>query len=444
MSAYETGSHLNRRTLLLGTAGTLGLATALPLVARAEGTAHSPEGRPQREHPPSWPEMEPYGAADTREDLWPRDDNSRLLELELRPRDEKLGRVWIRDTYVNCFVVDGNPLYVATGTTRAGDLNAASPWNDGIFVWVAVSLDGPWKLVDTTGVRPDGEKGKVWSPEFVGENAPGRTVVAPWQEYWHDEKRGKRGDVWAPEVHYFRGTWYIVACMGDDSRKVGSFMLKSEGGIEGPYRNVEGNLEKPFGDLAPDGPDGIDPEVYYHIDGGLYTEDDKAWLVLHNDLYAEFRDDMEDIVQTTDLPKFEQSRYSPEPYLEGAYVLKHEGKYYLVHSAWNRKSTNSDGSERYAYNTPEDESERYQYDAIIAVSDAFEGPYSRRWTAGVGAGHNNLFADADGRLWATFFRNPVAGYWADPSRVEDAAVAGVVRMEQAGPQGDRIYVQRRK
>ncbi|MGW1681255.1 family 43 glycosylhydrolase [Saccharopolyspora sp. NPDC002376] len=430
------GSHLNRRSLLLGTAGTLGLASVLPAATWANGLP------PQQEYPPNWPGMKPYGTADTRKDLWPRDDNSRVLELELRPRDEELGRIWIRDTYVNCFVVDGKPLYVATGTTRAPGLKGAAPWNDGIFVWVAASLDGPWKLVDTTGVRPDAEKGKVWSPEFAGENKPGRTVVAPWQEYWHDEEYGKRGNVWAPEVHYFRDTWYIVACMGDHSSKVGSFMLKSEGGVEGPYRIVEGNFEKPFGELAPGGPEWIDPEVYYHIDGGLYTEGDKAWLVLHNHLYAEFRDDMEDIVQRTNLPKFEQAPYSPEPYLEGAHVLKYEGKYYLMHAAWNRTSENPDGSTRYAYNVPETESERYQYDAIIAVADKFEGPYSKRWTAGVGAGHNNLFVDADGQLWATFFRNPVAGYWADPSRKADAAVAGVVRMEWTGPDGKRIYVRR--
>ncbi|HET6635611.1 MAG TPA: hypothetical protein VFH77_11390, partial [Streptomyces sp.] len=66
------------------------------------------------------------------------------------------------------------------------------------------------------------------------------------------------------------------------------------------------------------------------------------------------------------------------------------------------------------------------------------------WTLGVGAGHNNIFADHSGRLWATFFRNPNAGYWSDPARVADAAVPGVVRLEWTGPQGDRLYVQRRK
>lgn len=437
MPADEPGSHLNRRSMLLGTFGILGLATAVPAVAWARGAL------PHQEYPSNWPDAQPYGVADTRVDLWPRDDNSRVLDLELRARDEELGRVWMRDTYVNCFVVDGNPVYVATGTTRAADLDAASPWNDGIFVWVAESLDGPWELVDTTGIRPDADKGKVWSPEFVGENEPGRTVVAPWQEYWHDEEYGKRGNAWAPEVHHFRGTWYILACMGDHSRKVGSFMLKSEGGVEGPYRVVEGNLEKPFGELVSGGPEWVDPEIYYHIDGSLYAEGDNAWLVLHNDLYAKFRDDMEDIVPKKDLPRFQQTRYEPEPYLEGAYVLKHGAKYYMVHAAWNRTSINPDGSTRYAYDTPEGGSEQYQYDAIIAVSDTFEGPYSKRWTAGVGAGHNNLFVDAEGQLWATFFRNPVGGYWSDSSRVDDAAVAGVVRMEWTGPDGNRIYVQRR-
>ncbi len=256
-----------------------------------------------RRYPANWPAPEPYGLADTRPDLWPREDNSFVLPLEPRPRDEELGRVWMRDTYVNHFVVDGRPIYVATGTSRVPELNRAAPWNDGIFVWVSPSLRGPWRLVDTTGIRSDAERGKVWSPEFVGENRPGRTVVAAWQQYWYDDQFGKRGQVWAPEVHHFRGSWFIVARMGHHSRKVGSFMLVSEGGIKGPYRLVEGNLEKPFGDSFIGGPSFIEPGAYHHIDGSLYAEGDDAWLVLHNDLYTKFRDDMEDIVPTSDLPR---------------------------------------------------------------------------------------------------------------------------------------------
>ncbi|MDJ1132980.1 family 43 glycosylhydrolase [Streptomyces iconiensis] len=448
MTSSENGSPLDRRSLLAGV-GTLGVAVALPAASAqaaprpASAQAAAADVASSRRYPPNRPGLEPYGLADTHKDLWPRKDNSFVLPLELRPRDKERGTVWMRDTYVNCFTVQGRPLYVATGTTRVPGLEAAGPWNDGIFVWVARSLRGPWSLVDTTGIRPGAEKGKVWSPEFAGENRPGRTVVAAWQEYWHDDRFGKRGQAWAPELHYFRGTWYIVACMGDHSRKVGSFMLVSEGGIEGPYRLVEGNREKPFGDPVAGGPDFIEPGAYHHIDGSLYTERDDAWLVLHNHEYAKFRDDMEDIVPTTKLPRFQQQPYSPEPYLEGAYVLKHGGKYYLLHAAWNRASLRPDGSTRYAYDPPGQGRVQYQYDAVVAVADRFEGPYSKRWTAGVGAGHNNFFVDGKGRLWATFFRNPAFGHWSDPSRIDEAAVPGVVRVEWTGPKGNRLYVKRR-
>ncbi|GAB3136744.1 family 43 glycosylhydrolase [Microbispora hainanensis] len=443
MTGADNGFQVGRRSVLAGVAGLLGAAALPPAAAHADPKELPHGGGPKGRYPSNWPELTPYGLADTRTDLWPRDDNSFILPLEPRPRDEELGRVWMRDTYVNCFDVGGRPVYVATGTTRVPGLAAAGPWNDGIFVWTATSLHGPWKLADTTGIRPDAEKGKVWSPEFAGENRPGRTVVAPWQEYWYDDQFGKRGNVWAPEVHYFRGTWYIVACMGDHSQKVGSFMLVSEGGVEGPYRLVQGNHDKPFGDSFIGGPAFIKPGAYHHIDGGLFSEGDEAWLVLHNNLYAKFRDDMEDIIPTTNLPRFQQTPYAPEPYLEGAYVFKYDGKYYLVHAAWDRSSAGPDGGTRYAYDTAAAGRVQYQYDAIVAVADRFEGPYSKRWTLGVGAGHNNIFADRSGQLWATFFRNPNAGYWADPSRIGQAAVPGVVRLEWTGPEGDRLYVARR-
>lgn len=446
MTGRENEWYVGRRLLLAGAATTGAAAGLAPSAAHAaHGAAGAPAGRPRANgrYPENWPQLDPYGLADTRLDLWPREDNSFVLPLELRPQDEALGRVWMRDTYVNFFVVDGRPLYVATGTTRAAGVDKAAPWNDGIFVWTAPSLRGLWKLADTTGIRPHEQRGKVWSPEFVGENTAQRMVVAPWQEYWYDDQFGKRGNTWAPELHYFRGRWYIVACMGDHSQKVGSFMLVSDGGVEGPYRLVEGNRDKPFGDPVSGGPAVVAPGAYYHIDGGLFSEGDDAWLVLHNNVYAKFRDDMEDIVPTTNLPTFHQSPYTPEPYLEGAYVFKYGSKYYLVHAAWDRTSTNPDGTVRHAYDTPTPARTQYQYDAIVAVSDRFEGPYSKRWTAGVGAGHNNFFVDRSGHLWATFFNNPNAGYWADPSRLDQAAVPGVVRLEWTGPDGNRLYVKRR-
>ena len=445
MVSHGDDAQIDRRALLKG-ATLVGVTAMLSAVAMEAGPALAtqlPPAQSNRKYPAPWPEQTPYGLVDNRIDLWPRDDNSMVLPLELRPRDEELGHVWIRDTYVNFFKVNGHSVYVAAGTTRVPGLSAAQPWNDGIFVWTSPSMNGPWTLADTTGIRPDAEKGKVWSPEFVGENTPGRTVVAPWQEYWYDTKFGKRGEVWAPEVHYFNGRWYIVACMGDHSKKVGSFLLVSDGGVEGPYRLATGNLEKPFGDPTGSGPAVAKPEDYYHIDGSMFTEGDAAWLVLHNSVYARFSDDMEDIIPDTALPAFEQATYSPEPYLEGAYVFSYGGKYYLTQAAWDRASTNPDGSTRYAYDTPAPGRVQYQYDAIMAVADKLEGPYSPRWTLGVGCGGNSVFQDESGHLWTTFFRNPAQGYWADPSRLPDTAVPGVVRVEWTGPDSNRLYVQRR-
>ncbi|HEY6800667.1 MAG TPA: family 43 glycosylhydrolase, partial [Agromyces sp.] len=385
--------------------------------------------------PASWSIPMPYGAADGREELTPNEENSMILDLELRPQDAELGRVWMRDTYVNRFEVDGETLYVATGTTKVEGLAAAAPWNDGIYVWTSPSLEGPWTLADTTGLRPDQPKGKVWSPEFVGENTEGRIVVADWQTYKNpDDPATRAGDVWAPEVHYIDGTWYIVACMGDHSKLTGSFILASEGGPEGPYRNIEGNLSDPLGE-----PVRANNPQYYHIDGSLLDDGDATYLVLHNNLYAKMTADMEDLETPTGLPAFVQKKYSPEPYLEGSTITKFGGKYYLMHAVWaNRSGTADDPSWSYLPNT----GQKDQYDAIVAVSDSFEGPYSARYTAGVGAGHNNMFIDEDGTPWMTFFRNPAHGHWAAPDRIDDAAVAGVVRLEQSGPLGDILTVGR--
>ncbi|BDZ64106.1 family 43 glycosylhydrolase [Agromyces mangrovi Wang et al. 2018] len=392
-------------------------------------------GGDPRTTPVSWPIPMPYATADARDELQLRDDNSMVLDLELRPQDEELGRVWMRDTYVNRFEVDGETLYVATGTTRPEGLEKAAPWNDGIYVWTAPALEGPWTLADTTGIRSDHQKGKVWSPEFVDENTADRTVVADWQAWKNpDDPAARAGNAWAPELHYIDGDWYLVACMGDQSTLTGSFILKSEGGPEGPYRNIEANIDHPLGE-----PVRANNPQKYHIDGGLFDDGDTTYLVLHNDLYSEMSDDMETLVTPTDLPTFTQTAYSPEPYLEGATVTKVDGRYYLMHAVW---ALQSGSGENASWSYLGGSGSKHQYDAIVAVSDSFEGPYTARYTLGVGAGHNNMFIDEDGTAWATFFRNPASGYWADASRLDESAVPGVVRLEQSGPTGAMLTVAR--
>ncbi|MFF5988408.1 hypothetical protein, partial [Prauserella flavalba] len=76
MTGSENGSRLNRRSLLITTS----LATAAVLPVGAAAYASPAAAAPWvRRYPSNWPDLEPYGLADTRLDLWPRDDNSFIL-----------------------------------------------------------------------------------------------------------------------------------------------------------------------------------------------------------------------------------------------------------------------------------------------------------------------------------------------------------------------------
>ncbi len=329
---------------------------------------------------------------------------------------------------------------MATGTTNAEGLPGPGPYNDGIFVWTARSLKGPWKLADTTKFRPGADKGKVWSPEFASENTDKKTYVAPWQEWWEDDGEfGKRGNVWAPEIHYHQGVWYIMACMGDHSAKVGSFLLISEGGVEGPYRVAKGNLEKPFGDLAP-GPDWVEKDRYHFIDGSMYYEGkDACWCCT-----------------ATSTPS------SPTTW-------KTSSRRRICPSSRRSRTARSPTSRRFRAQVREevlpparglepDHPRRRRQPPLLPRTPRrpqavpvrhdrrggrqVRGPYSERYTAGVGIGHNNFFVDHTGKLWGTFFLNPASGYYSNPTRVDEAAVAGVVELEWTGPKGNRIQVKR--
>jgi hypothetical protein len=87
-------------------------------------------------------------------------------------------------------------------------------------------------------------------------------------------------------------------------------------------------------------------------------------------------------------------------------VADADGQLRLVHDqimpvpAWGEEGAgrrpDAHGSTRNACAPPGTGRVRYRYDAVGAVSDSFEGPYSERWTAGAGAGHDNFFEDHRG------------------------------------------------
>lgn len=281
--------------------------------------------------------------------------------------------VWMRDTYI-MLAPDG--YYYLTGTTAAPGKQHCWDWNDGLHLWRSRDLKD-WEHL---GLIWSLDRDATWQREAVivepGQIAPSRDIM--------DEKRRA---VWAPEIHYIKSQqqWLIVACMNGGK---GSFILRSTSGKpEGPYENIAANATGPLFD---------------NIDGSLFEDDDGAvYFVGHNHFIARLKDDLSGLAEP--MRTLAETPFDPEPYAEGAYVFKHDGKYHLLQAYWSFKKP--DGKFSYLgpqYNHPS----RQSYDVVVASADNIYGPYGPRYTAIVEAGHNNFFQDKQGRWWSTMFGNP--------------------------------------
>lgn len=175
-----------------------------------------------------------------------------------------------------------------------------------------------------------------------------------------------------------------MACLNGNQ---GSFVLKSTSGKpEGPYQNIAGNEAKP---------------IFNNIDLGLFEDTDgKVYLLGHNHFIARMNDDLSDIAEP--FKKFVETPYNPEPYLEGLYIDKHNGKYVLMQTAWSVQQP--DGT--FNYLRKDNKDMVYSYDAVVAEADNIYGPYGPRYAAILQGGHNNTFQDKNGYWWSTTFFNP--------------------------------------
>ncbi len=293
---------------------------------------------------------------------------------------------WMRDTWMT-LAPDG--YYYLTGTTA--DPTRQFPgrthcwdWNDGIYVFRSRDMKS-WESL-----------GRVWS---LDDDATWQREPKVFDENEKFPRRSLNGDVmdnrfravWAPEIHYLKSKhcWYIVACMNNSKTGgKGSFILKSlTGKPEGPYANIAGNNEGP---------------IFNDIDGSLFEDTDgKVYFIGHNHYIALMKDDMTGFAEP--IRKLQETCYDPEPYIEGAFICKEGGRYHLVQAIWSHRLP--DGTDTYCPIRDNDKT-RYSYDCIIASADNIYGPYSPRYNAITGGGHNNLFRDKQGKWWATIFFNP--------------------------------------
>ncbi len=241
----------------------------------------------------------------------------------------------LRDT---CICLGPEGVYYLSGTT-----GAPTWWetNEGIRLWKSGNLK-TWTPM-----------GLVWTMEKDGT----------WQRKVVDGHRA----LWAPEIHYLKGTFWLTYCM-------------NYGGT-GLLRSVSGKAEGPYVDVKPDGP------LTGEIDASLFADDDgKVYFVYQDGKIARMKDDMSGLAEE---PRSLKPANAGHVGFEGAYLFKAKGRYYLSCAEVNNGC----------------------YDCMIASAEKIDGPYGDRYLAIPHGGHNMFFQDKAGEWWSTIFgSDPVAPF----------------------------------
>jgi xylan 1,4-beta-xylosidase len=247
--------------------------------------------------------------------------------------------------------------------------------------------DGMWYLTGTVPPFWSYNEGiKVWrSRDMVAWEPLGmvwRYGASPWHKKFLDAKK----PLWAPEIHYLKGTFWLTYSMPgwDGTAKTsGSGLLKSVSGkAEGPYEDVQPGER--MGD---------------EIDASLFQDDDGiVYFLWHSGKIARMKDDMSGLAEPYHWLKMTGTDSDPRHHaslcpgifgkgsfdhvgFEGMYIFKANGRYYLsCAEEWDGR-----------------------YSSVAASSDKIFGPYSARYEAIPNGGHNVFFQDESGSWWSTFF-----------------------------------------
>lgn len=293
---------------------------------------------------------------------------------------------WVRDTYV-MLAPDG--YYYLTGTVKMPDRPTAFDSSPGIQLWRSKDLE-QW---EDMGIVFDLFKTQSWQKDYFIDTEGKKKL-----DLNGNPIKMKRRTVWASEIHYIKSqnNFFIVACAPENPNGKGSYVLKSTTGKpEGPYDNIEGNKNGPLTDA---------------IDGSLFEDEDgTVYFVSHNHYIAKMKSDMSGLAE--ELKTIKETKYEREPYIEGAFMFKAYGNYHLVQAIWSYqlpdgRYTYNDEIGRVFENNKEKRQHIFSYDVVVASATSPYGPFGKRYTAVVGAGHNNFFQDKNGNWWCTMFGNP--------------------------------------
>ncbi len=217
---------------------------------------------------------------------------------------------------------------------------------------------------------------------------------------WHKPFLKAKKPLWAPEIHYLKGTFWLTYSMPgwDGTAKTsGSGLLKS----------VTGRAEGPYADVHPG------ERLGDEIDASLFEDDDgRVYFLWHSGKIARMTPDMSGLAEPYRWLRTSEPDANPKHHsglcagifgtnsfdhvgYEGMFLFKGNGRYYL-----------SCG-----------ESFEGRYSCAVATADHLFGPYSRRYEAIRHAGHNMFFKDDAGQWWSTFFGSDDQAPWTERAGV---------------------------
>jgi xylan 1,4-beta-xylosidase len=280
-----------------------------------------------------------------------------VVKNGLLPPIKPLMELHLRDAVI-CVGGDGN--YYLTGSSG----NNIWAWAEGVELWRSPDLKS-WSYL-----------GLVWSIEKDGT----------WEKQWQNLHGKPARALWAPELHYIKGNYFICLSMPPH----GISILKSvTSNAEGPYVHATTITDKPI-------VDGIDPTLFQDDDGKVYfTWSGANKIALMKDDMSDFAEPFHTIIlQDPDHDSTHHSvkcmkRGSNDLGHEGAVLFKANGKYYLGAA---------------------DEYEG-RYSSCMAMSDNIYGPYANRHESIPCGGGGNFFKDKKGNWWGTFFGNDDQSPW---------------------------------
>jgi lysophospholipase L1-like esterase len=286
---------------------------------------------------------------------WGNRANGAAVKQGLIPPIKPIWDLHLRDTII-CAGGDGN--YYMTGSS--GD----NIWdrNDGVELWRSADL----KTWDYLGL--------VWSIEKDGT----------WQKEWRSLHNKPARDVWAPEIHFIKGSYVLCLSMAPG----GVSILKSRTGKpEGPYVSA----------LAEDKPlaGGIDATLFEDDDGKVYFSNGGGGRI------ARMKDDLSGLAEQyrpvqiewadggTAGPPDDSGRRRSSVAMEGVSLFKANGRYYL-------------GGAMFYHG---------RYSSVVVMADNVYGPYKGWHEAVPCGGGTNYFRDRQGNWFCCFFGNDDQAPW---------------------------------